>query len=213
MRGVRVFDENAEEYDRWFDAHPRVYQAETSALRKFVPTHGSGIEIGVGTGRFAAPLGITLGVEPSERMARLAQRRGISVCQAIGERMPFRDAQFDFALMVTVICFVENVEILLRETRRVLKTSGRLILGFIDRQSALGQLYESRKGSDKFYRAAQFYSVDDVLRITRQAGFGPPQICQTLAGSPDEPKEDVRNGYGDGAFVVMCAANISSRFL
>jgi len=72
-RGVRVFDEHALEYDRWFDRHPDIYQAEVRALQTFVPPVGIGIEVGVGTGRFALPLGINLGVEPSTQMARLAR--------------------------------------------------------------------------------------------------------------------------------------------
>jgi len=72
-RGVRVFDEHALEYDRWFDRQPDIYQAEVRALQTFVPPVGIGIEVGVGTGRFALPLGINLGVEPSTQMARLAR--------------------------------------------------------------------------------------------------------------------------------------------
>jgi len=207
MRGVVVFDKHAQEYDCWFDENEHLYQAEVKALRKFVISTGVGIEIGVGTGRFSVPLGIKVGIEPARRMGQIAQSRGISVCHALGERLPFRDEQFDFALLVTVVCFVRDVTLLLRETRRVLKMSGRIIIGFIDKNSPLGQSYESRKNENKFYREAHFYSVTQIADWAKQQGFGKIQFCQTIFGLPSEMSkvEQVRDGYGEGAFVVLSA--------
>jgi SAM-dependent methyltransferase len=51
----------------------------------------SGVEIGVGTGLFAVPLGILIGVEPSPRMAELARYRGIEVLENVAEELPFAD--------------------------------------------------------------------------------------------------------------------------
>jgi hypothetical protein len=48
-------------------------------VRSLLPAGGYGVEIGVGTGRFAVSLGIAVGVEPSPAMAELARRRGIEV--------------------------------------------------------------------------------------------------------------------------------------
>jgi SAM-dependent methyltransferase len=205
--GWTIFDQHTVAYDRWFDAHRPLFRAEVSAVRRFIPSAGLGVEIGVGTGRFAAALGIKYGIEPSRRMATIAQSRGLTVCQAVGEALPFPAGGFDYALLVTVICFVDDVPALLGEARRVLKTSGRLIVGFIDRNSALGQLYESRKESDEFYRPAHFYSAAQVADHVRQAGFGRLESCQTLFGLPGEAPEiePVRAGYGAGAFVVLNA--------
>jgi hypothetical protein len=57
MPVVTVFEQHAQNYDEWFDEHESVYQAEIAALREFIPVTGMGIEVGVGTGRFAVPLG------------------------------------------------------------------------------------------------------------------------------------------------------------
>ncbi len=67
-RSIAVFDEHAEEYDRWFDEHPAVFQSELEALKKVLPEKGTGLEIGVGSGRFAERLGIQYGVEPARAM-------------------------------------------------------------------------------------------------------------------------------------------------
>lgn len=208
MPVVTVFEEHTSEYDQWFDAHEPVYQAELAALQKFVPPTGMGIEVGVGTGRFADPLGVQFGLDPSRTMLQKARRRGLSVCQAVGERLPFLDGQFDLVLLVTVICFVDDVPTLLRELNRVLKTDGQLIIGFINRNSELGRSYESRKEASTFYRDARFYSVEDVAAWVKEAGFHALQFCQTLFGGPSEfPTKglEVRDGYGNGGFVVLSA--------
>jgi len=208
MPVVAVFDQQAVEYDRWFDEHELVYQAEVAALRKFISPTGLGIEVGVGTGRFAIPLGIRFGIDPSRGMLDIAQERGLRVCQAVGERLPFRDEQFDLVLLVTVICFVDDVPTLLRELSRVLKLGGHLVIGFIDRNSELGRRHESRKEVSVFYRDARFYSVEDVAACVRGAGFGSPRFCQTLLDVPGDwsPRELVtRDGYGEGAFVALSA--------
>jgi len=207
MPGVAVFNEHAEEYDRWFEEHSRAYHAEVNALRRFVPRTGLGVEIGAGTGRFAVPLGVSIGVEPARGMAERASRRGVSVVQALGEQLPFHAAQFDWAVLVTAICFVTDVATLLREVHRVLRAGGWLINAFIDRDSALGRVYESRKAAHTFYRHAHFYSAAEVATWTRQAGFGGLRFCQTILGFPDDSQRtyEVRDGYGEGAFVVLSA--------
>ncbi len=208
MPVVTVFEQRAGEYDRWFDAHEPVYQAEIAALRKFVPQADLGIEVGVGTGRFAVPLGIPFGIDPSRCMLEIARQRGLRVCQAIGERLPFCDGQFDLVLLVTVICFVDDVPTLLRELNRVLKCGGHLVIGFINRNSELGRAYESRRETSAFYRDARFYSAEDVTEWVKEAGFGSLRFCQTLFGSPSKfPTRglEVREGYSDGAFVVLSA--------
>ena len=74
MTNVAIFEKAAPAYDAWFDRHRPVYESELMALKRFLPAPGGGLEIGVGTGRFAVPLGIQMGVEPAKAMAVMAQR-------------------------------------------------------------------------------------------------------------------------------------------
>jgi len=116
--------------------------------------------------------------------------------------LTFPAEQFDFVLLVTVICFVADVARLFDEMCRVLRPGGQLVVGCIDRYSALGRLYEVRRAGDKFYGEATFYAV---AAFAYHAGFGTLQFCQTLFGEPEEsvPLEPARGGYGEGAFVVL----------
>ena len=50
-----------------------------------MPKVSCGIEMGVGTGRFAVPLGIRWGMDPSIRMVKMAKARGLQVVAARAE--------------------------------------------------------------------------------------------------------------------------------
>jgi len=198
------FDECTADYDAWFDSHHDLYQAELAAVRSLLPTCGKGIEIGVGTGRFAASLGIAVGVEPSPQMAEMARLRGINVIEGVAEALPFDDGSFDFALMVTVDCFLSDVTKAFHEAYRILKTNGVLIVGFIDRESALGLQYAERKERSQFYRGATFHSVGELGTYLRHAGFSGLTYRQALL--PGEARDfTILEGHGSGGFVVVCA--------
>jgi ubiquinone/menaquinone biosynthesis C-methylase UbiE len=200
-----VFEEAAQAYDAWFDRNQAVYQSEIRALQRFLPTAQSGLEIGVGTGRFAVPLGLQVGVDPAEGMADFACRRGIKVVRAVAEALPFRDASFRLAVLVTVLCFLPAPLLALRETARILQPGGRLVIGMIDRDSPLGQRYEAHKIDSIFYRQAHFYPVSQVLEWLGTLPFRRVQACQTLFRNLDEITglEPVRDGHGAGGFVVI----------
>ncbi|NOR48350.1 MAG: methyltransferase domain-containing protein, partial [Methanosarcinaceae archaeon] len=154
MNSIEIFDKYAKEYDEWFDANRFAYVSEIQALKKFVPENSKGLEVGVGTGRFAVPLGIRIGVEPAKAMADISRKRGIEVYEAKAEKLPFDDSSFDFVLIIVTICFVQDPIQALREAKRVLKPGGYIIIGMIDKESFLGKLYESKKKESKFYRHA-----------------------------------------------------------
>ena len=204
MATSTTFDEQAIEYDAWFEKHTDLYLAELEAVRSFIPVRGSGVEIGVGTGRFAASLAIPIGVEPAPRMAKLARQRRIEVLEGVAEALPFADGSFDFAVMVTVICFLDDVAQAFREACRILKQNGTFIIGFIDRESELGRHYSHKKEQSPFYRNATFYSVSELKKLLTKTGFSSFAYRQTLR--PGETMDlTVLEGYGRGGFVVIQA--------
>ncbi|MCF2137965.1 MAG: class I SAM-dependent methyltransferase [Candidatus Thorarchaeota archaeon] len=207
MQSIEVFEKNAQEYDEWFKANRFVYESEIKTVRRVLPASGRGLEIGVGTGRFAEPLGIRVGVEPAREMAEIAQSRGIEVLGATAERLPFRDASFDFVVMVVTICFVQDPLRAIREAARVLVPGGTIIVGLVDRDSFLGRQYESRKNQSKFYQPATFYSASEVSSWLSETGFTHVESFQTLFKdlSKITAVEPFRSGHGQGGFVVFSA--------
>lgn len=201
------FEEHPDQYENWFSHHDSAYESELNAVRELLPPSGSGVEIGVGSGRFAAPLGIQHGVEPSEQMRRIAEQRGITAISGVAEQLPYQKEIFDFALMVTTLCFLDDVDQSFREVRRILKPGGVFLIGFIARDSPLGKLYEQHKEENVFYRIATFYTVEEVVTALRSTGFTDSQFTQTIFRPLEEitTPEPVKPGYGDGSFVVIRA--------
>lgn len=209
MPRIAAFESHHARYEAWFGRHEAAYISELLALRPFLPWEGRGIEIGVGSGRFAAPLGVQVGVDPSPAMLVHAAARGIETVRGSAEQLPFADGSFDYALVVTTICFVDSADAMLAEARRVLKPRGRLVIGFIDRDSALGRHYLAHQAESVFYREATFFSADEVARLLIASGFTIDAWGQTLAHPLPETREiePLRPGYGQCAFVVVAATN------
>jgi ubiquinone/menaquinone biosynthesis C-methylase UbiE len=190
-------------YDAWYDKNKFAYLSELKALKKALPRARRGLEIGVGTGRFAGPLGIAMGVDPSCNMIKVARARGVTARRGCGEDLPFWDGSFDYAAIVITICFVKNPLKVLKEARRVLGEKGKIVLGIIDKESFLGKSYRRKKSV--FYRHAKFFSVKEITRLLKKAWFGKISYYQTLFKLPEsiDRAEKPLEGFGKGGFVVI----------
>jgi SAM-dependent methyltransferase len=205
MARIEPFEQHAGRYDAWFAEHEFAYMSELRALRALMPAHGPGIEIGAGTGRFAAPLAVVLGIEPSRAMARIARARGMRIVAGVAEAVPIAPESFDRVLLVTTICFVDDLEATLLEACRILRPGGALVIGLVDHNSVLGQRYQERQNLSVFYRAATFYSTEVIIEHLNRTGFQGLTSVQTIFGDPKAMRaiEPPRVGYGAGAFVVL----------
>lgn len=207
MPRAAPFEAHHQRYEAWFGKHEAAYISELLALRPFVPLEGDGLEIGVGSGRFAGPLGVAFGIDPAPAMLGYARARGVNAIRAVAEALPFANAVFDYALIVTTVCFVDDPAAMLREAARVLKPDGALVIGFIDRDSPLGQHYLAHQAESVFYREATFVSAAEVEAMLLQTGFRDPVWAQTLSRPLNDIHdiEPVSPGRGRGAFLAVRA--------
>ncbi|MCD6219743.1 class I SAM-dependent methyltransferase [Candidatus Calescamantes bacterium] len=195
-------------YEEWFERNKFVYLSELEAVRYFIPKNKFGIEIGSGTGRFSIPYGIKIGIEPSVKMQKISLAKGMKVIGGVAEALPLKNGIFDFALMVTTICFVDEVEKSFKEVHRILKENGVFIVGLVDKESALGLKYLAMKTKSKFYGEATFYSTKEVLYILEKTGFHCEKVIQTVFGNSLKEIKSIQKweeGYGRGSFVVIRA--------
>jgi ubiquinone/menaquinone biosynthesis C-methylase UbiE len=200
-----IFDKYYKKYDAWYDKNRFAYLSELEAIREKLPKKGRGLEIGVGTARFAAPLGIKYGVDPAKNMLKIASKRGVNVRPGFGEKLPFKNGSFDYVATMITLSFVKDPEKVLKEAGRILRKNGKIIVGMIDKNSFLGRFYQKKKGP--FYRKANLLNVEEVKNLLIKAGFGRLSYSQTIFRLPGEMKSihKTRNGFGKGGFVVISA--------
>jgi len=206
-----IFDRYYQKYDAWYDRNKFIYLSELKALKKVLPKRGKGLEIGVGTGRFASRLRIKYGVDPSENMLKIAKKRGIDVHRAQGERLPFDSSSLDYIAIIITLCFVKDPIKVLIEAKRVLKKRGKVIIGIIDKDSFLGRFYQEKKSL--FYRQAHFFGVKEVADLLKMTGFGRFSYYQTIYKLPDKMNsvEKPKKGFGKGGFVVISTKKKSAK--
>lgn len=195
------FQKQASDYDEWFDRHPVLYQSELIAIRSVLPPFQRGVEIGVGTARFAVALSIQYGLEPLEDFAAIARKRGIEVQTGVAEKMPYPGGYFDLALMVTVDCFLDDVPAAFAETFRVLSPGGSFVVAFLDKNGAIARKYKRQDSSS--YRNAHFHSPDKIKDWMQSAGFSEFRLAQTLFDEAAAEPETPLTGVGTGSFAVI----------
>jgi len=201
------FDQYADEYEDWFIINKYAFQSELKAIKKALPDNRDIVEVGIGSGIFAAPLGIKEGIEPSGAMREKAKKGGIRVIDAVAENLPYADKSKDAVLMVTTICFVDDIYKSFQEVHRVLKDDGHFIIGFVDKNSPVGKSYLEQKDENVFYKDAIFFGTEELYEILKDTGFKINKTYQTIFGKIEEINEvqNVMAGYGEGSFVVIKA--------
>ncbi len=203
----QVFDRYANEYDLWYAKHPRVFESEVAAI-KALELEGFGLELGVGSGAFAAAIGVNLGIDPSLNMLQITKRKDVAVVQAVGEHLPFRSKSFDYVLLINTLCFLEKPDVVMKEVWRALKDEGSLVLCEVPKDSSWGRLIEEKgmKGH-RFYSRAKLYSITEIRYSLEDAGFKVVDVKGTIRFKPgaQERVEPPESNIKGKSFVCLRA--------
>ncbi len=117
----RAFDEYAVQYDGWFLENLNVLESEVRLLAHVLGNPGKALSVGCGSGLFEMLLeqdhGIEVvhGVEPSEAMADIAVKRGMSVRNARAEALPHENESFDTVLFNGTPSYIGDFDAAARE--------------------------------------------------------------------------------------------------
>jgi ubiquinone/menaquinone biosynthesis C-methylase UbiE len=163
-------------------------------LRVVPNAHGRVLEIGIGTGLnmpYYEPGRVEslVGVEPSQRMHRLALRRskaaGLEV-QLVGlsaEKLPLADASFDSVVSTFTLCTIPDPVAALKEIRRVLAPGGRLLFAEHGRApEASVRKWQQRLQPMWIPLAGGCHLDRDIPALLREAGFVPRVQSRYLPG-------------------------------
>lgn len=181
----QVFDERAAEYDSWFDNN-LLFDIELAAIQTLnihftAPT----LEVGVGPGRFAQALGISIGLDPAVTPLRLAQHRGIQGCQATAESFPFRSNSLNGVCLFFTLCFLYSPQLFLQECLRVLRRDAPLVVGLVPADGIWGQtLLQKKREGHPFYENARLFTVNQVQALLEEHGFRILRGVSTLYQPP-----------------------------
>jgi SAM-dependent methyltransferase len=210
-RGSSPFDSLAVEYDAWFEDEGKlIFAIEVKAFDAVLsPLPKPGLEVGVGSGRFAQVLGIENGIDPSVKLLETATSRGIKTFLARGEDHFFNKETFGTVFLIATLCFVDSPIAVLHEAQRILKPEGKIVLGLVLRESPWGRFYQIKKQEGhRFYKYATFYSYEEVEKLITHSGFIIDKVISTLFQKPSEVKgmEAPRSGFfTDAGFTVIVA--------
>jgi len=213
-RFLSPFDDLAVEYDKWFDGEGKlIFDIEVEAFRHILPSlPRPWLEIGVGSGRFAQALEIGSGIDPSYKLVEMAKKRGITAFVGRGEDAFFCKESFGTVFLIVTLCFVDSPLAVLKEAHRILIPGGRLVLGFVPKDSPWGEFYQQKKEEGhRFYRYATLYKCNEVARFTIQAGFMGEIMVSTLLQRPSEVHhmEAPREGYyTEAGFTIIVAEKV-----
>lgn len=125
----------------------------------------------------------------------------------MAEKIPADDGSYQFALMVTVDCFLNDVSKAFSEVHRILVNDGVFIIAFLDKVTPLGQLYEKNKYMHKSYKNANFHSSEKIAELLKNTGFEILKKKQTIYSLENQYQES-KDGFGEGVFAVIKAKRI-----
>ena len=123
------------------------------------------LEVGCGTGWFAARVQDELGAEvvaidQSERMVELARAAGVDARIGDVQALPFGDAEFDCVAANWMLYHVPDLNLGLAEIARVLRSGGRLVAVTNGRDNLL-ELWELVGAAEERLGRKQVFSAED----------------------------------------------------
>ena len=218
--GASAFEEEAEDFDFWFDRNMVIFESELEATRHLLGNPEKAVSIGVGSGLFAERLGIKFGVEPAGGMADLARKKGIEVKTGTAEEVPFPDGSFDTVLLGTVLSYVKDPQRAVEEAFRILRPGGHVVVSYLAREGSYAMMYDLarlRGGHDpdispehpypvKFIEGARWVSTVEVRGYLENAGFEDLEYVQTLTRHPrysNDEVEEPAKGCDRGDYIVV----------
>lgn len=225
------FDGYADKYDEWFMVNDNLF---TSELRLFKKVLGDIIgkkllSVGCGSGLFESYIDSSNieGIEPSEDMGRIAEKRGVNVIKyGLIEDVDLPDEKYDIIYFNGSSSYMENLKPVYEKCLKALKKDGKLILLDVPKESAFGFMYLLGKSLNTYDHeylegampalpyplalaaSGVWHSTEEKIGVLKDLGVKEFTFYQTLVKNPlytNEEPEEVIEGYKSGGYVAIIA--------
>lgn len=228
----KAFDQHADQYDEWFLKNENVLASEAALLAHVLDDPGRALSVGCGSGLFEAILkkqyGITVqhGIEPSEGMAAIATKRGMTVRIGTAEETEYGDGDYDTVIFNGTPSYMDRLDEAFRRAFAALVPGGRVVVLDVPKESGYGVLYnlareigtwdhpcfEGAKPPNAypipFVQDARWRTTPEKVALLEAAGFVEFEYFQTLTRHPaysDEQVEEPSEGFDRGDYVAIRA--------
>lgn len=229
--GKQKFDGYADKYDEWFMKNENLFTSELRLFEKVLGdiTGKKLLSVGCGSGLFESYIDSSNidGIEPSEDMGRIAEKRGINVIRyGLIEDVDLPEETYDIIYFNGSSSYMEDLKPVYEKSLRALKKNGKLILLDVPKESAFGFMYLLGKSLNtydhEFLEGAMpelpyplalassgvWHTTEEKINVLKELGIKNFDFYQTLIKNPlytNEEPEEVSEGYKSGGYVAIIA--------
>ena len=181
-----LYDHVAHDYDQVFSPHVSQHYLEkrTALVRALLPTGGTVLDVGCGTGALAASIQRAgfeaVGVDASPAMLTTARESGVAAAYAAySTALPFQDDTFDLALSVATMHHLETSERVaatIGEMGRVVRSGGLVVIWDHNPLNPYWPILMKRVPQD--HGDERLVSVWELLESARMAGLRPERVTR-----------------------------------
>ncbi len=225
------FDGYAAQYDEWFMKNSNLFASELKLFQKALGSiEGKRLlSVGCGSGLFESYIDCTNveGIEPSQDMGAIAQKRGVNViAHSTIEDVELPNHTYDIVYFNGSSSYIEDLKTAYAKCKRALKEGGRLILLDVPKESAFGFMYLLGKSLGTYDHeyldgampslpyplalaaSGVWHTTEEKIDVLKELGFANFSYYQTLIRNPlytNEGPEEVQEGYKSGGYVAIIA--------
>lgn len=226
------FDEHASKYDAWFMKNTNVFYSEAKLVAHFLKASEDVFSVGCGSGLFEMILekdfGISLknGLEPSEGMAEIARKRGMTVEITTIEQAELGIEKYDTVLFNGTPSYITDLQAAFDKAFAALRPGGKVVVIDVPKESSYALLYNLAKALGtwehlllqdvhpedpypiEFVKIANWRTTAEKVEMLENSGFHDLKYAQTLTSHPiysNNEAEDPSEGYNRGDYVAICA--------
>jgi len=174
--------------EEWARLREQLYGSRftNQAMLALLPANWIVADLGCGTGSVVSALAPhvkeVVGIDNNPTMLEAARATcedmpNVRIREGDLEALPLQDETCDAALMLIVLAYAEQVELVLAEATRIIRTGGKLVI--VDLLKHEDDTFRRQTGQRR-----RGFSTDEITELLASAGFG-DQRCAALELEPE----------------------------